>query len=213
MRQEIDNANRLLASADETVKITACYFQPDGNGRIQKLACRDGEEYIKALNAQKICADEKFRTLVNYRDVDMNHVPDDLNNYDFTWSSCSLEHLGSLRHGEDFIFNRLKCLKPGGIAVHTTEYTFTKNYTVKEGSTVFYRKKDILSMAERLLAEGHDIQLNLYKGNRFLDWYNDIPPHRDKNHVKLLVSKQSKFIITTSIGLLIKKNREAQYSV
>lgn len=166
---------------------------------------RDTDTHMAALNAAGICDNEKFNSLVSYRDVDMNQVPEDLKDFDFTWSSCSLEHLGSLKHGEEFIFNSLNCLKPGGIAVHTTEYTFTKNYTVEEASTVFYRKKDILALAERLTAEGHAISLNLYKGNRFLDWYIDIPPHRDKNHVKLLVSKQSKLIITTSIGLLIKK--------
>ena len=57
---------------------------------------RDTVTHMAALNANGICDNEKFNSLVTYRDVDMNHVPADLKDYDFTWSSCSLEHLGSL---------------------------------------------------------------------------------------------------------------------
>lgn len=167
---------------------------------------RNLDQQMNAMNDRGICDDARFKSLVKFRDVNMNQIPEDLQGFDYTWSSCSLEHLGSLKHGEKFIFNSLKCLKPGGIAVHTTEYTFFRNYTVDHASTVFYRKKDVLSIAESLVKEGHEISLNLFKGNRLLDWYIDVPPHRNKNHIKLLVSKKSKMILTTSIGLLIKKS-------
>ena len=43
------------------------------------------------------------------------------------WSSCSLEHLGSISHGIEFILNSLKCLKQHGVAVHTTEFNLSSN--------------------------------------------------------------------------------------
>lgn len=166
---------------------------------------RSAAEQLKALNDRSICDDARFAELVTYHDVDMNHLPAELNGFDFTWSSCALEHLGTLEHGVDFIFNSLKCIKPGGLAVHTTEYTFARERTVESGSSVYYRRKDIVSLAERLRNEGHEIRLNFSKGRRLLDWYVDFPPYRDIKHVKLLVSKQWKLLLTTSIGLLIRK--------
>ena len=52
----------------------------------------------------------------------MNHLPDDLRGFDFTWSSCALEHLGTLAAGADFVVAQMDCLRPGGVAVHTTEF-------------------------------------------------------------------------------------------
>ncbi|MCP4706086.1 MAG: class I SAM-dependent methyltransferase [candidate division Zixibacteria bacterium] len=164
------------------------------------------DEQLAALNKLGICEKDKFKNLVSFRDVDMNHVPSDLNDFDFTWSSCALEHLGTMKHGEDFIFNSLKCLKPGGLAVHTTEFTLAKSKTVDHGFTVFYREKDIISLAKRLQNEGHEISLNFFKGRSFADWNIDFAPYRDKKHIKLIISKQWKLLLVTSIGLLIRKS-------
>jgi 2-polyprenyl-3-methyl-5-hydroxy-6-metoxy-1,4-benzoquinol methylase len=79
------------------------------------------------LNKSGLCDPEQFDQLVELKCVDMNKIQPELyGQYDFVWSSCSLEHLGSLKHGLNFIRNSLKCLKPGGIAVHTTEYSESK---------------------------------------------------------------------------------------
>ena len=165
----------------------------------------DVTSHLAKLNEQQICEPEKFKSLVSYRDVDMNYLPPDLSDFDFTWSSCSLEHLGTLEHGVQFIFNSLKCIKPGGLAVHTTEYTTARNRTVTHGSTVYYRKSDIFDLAQRLAAEGHRLELNLSTGSSWRDWYLDIAPYRQKNHLKLVVSKQGKLLVGTSIGLIIRK--------
>ncbi|MFC7553839.1 methyltransferase domain-containing protein [Pseudoroseomonas wenyumeiae] len=58
-----------------------------------------------------------------FRAVDMTRIPRDLHGqFDLVWSACALEHLGSLRAGENFILEAMRCLKPGGIAIHTTEF-------------------------------------------------------------------------------------------
>jgi hypothetical protein len=163
------------------------------------------EELLGSLNSRGICEKDRFKRLVSFRDVDMNDTPSDLRGFDFTWSSCALEHLGTLKSGQDFILNSLNCLKPGGLAVHTTEYTFARNRTVESGSTVYYRKKDIVALANRLGEDGHDIALNFSAGRSFLDWYVDFSPFRNTRHIKLLVSKRRKLLLTTSIGLIIKK--------
>lgn len=69
------------------------------------------------LNDRGICQPDLFVERVQFRVVDMTRVPNDLTGFDFVWSSCSLEHLGSLEAGIDFIWHSLECLRPGGIAV------------------------------------------------------------------------------------------------
>ena len=98
---------------------------------------------------------------VRYRAVDMNAIPDDLRDFDFTWSSCALEHLGSLDAGAAFVLRQMACLRPGGTAVHTTEYVVSSDTdTVEKGGTVLYRRRDIEALAEQLRAAGHEIELD-----------------------------------------------------
>jgi hypothetical protein len=167
---------------------------------------RDVEGQLSSLNDRGICDDETFKRLVDYQDVDMNCIPDSLRGFDFLWSCCSLEHLGSMELATAFIFKNLECLKPGGLAVHTTEYNIHKFLpTVTKGSTVFFQKHHIEWIAKRLINEGHSIKLNLHTGDGPLDRHYDIPPYSEKKHLKLIVSKQWKLFVATSLGLLIKK--------
>ena len=46
----------------------------------------------------------------------------DLPGFDAVWSSCCFEHLGSPQAGLDFVLASMDCLRPGGLAVHTTEF-------------------------------------------------------------------------------------------
>lgn len=142
-------------------------------------------------------------SLVTHRAVDMTAVPDDLHGrFDFTWSAGSLEHLGSLQAGIDFIWDSLKCLKPGGTAVHTTEYNLSSNEaTVDSGDVVVYRECDIKALVDDLNAAGYEITLNLEQGNGDLDSLVDTPPYRKSPHIRLLFGGY----VMTSIGLIIHK--------
>lgn len=122
-----------------------------------------------------------FDANVDHRFVDMNAIPDDLRNFDFCWSICSLEHLGTISRGLDFVENSLATLKPGGVAVHTTEFSFfdDKN-TLDNWGTVFYQKKHFLEIAERLRAKGHTVEsFDFDIGNKPLDRFIDIPPFQE----------------------------------
>jgi hypothetical protein len=58
---------------------------------------------LSGLNQQDICPEHTFSRLVTFREVNMNDIDADLSGqFDFCWSSCALEHLGSLQHGLDF---------------------------------------------------------------------------------------------------------------
>lgn len=151
-----------------------------------------------------ICSKEDFEKRVSYASVNMNDIPESLVNFDFTWSSCAFEHLGSIEKGLQFVINSTKCLKSGGIAVHTTEFNLSSNEdTLETESLVFFRKKDIEDLIVRLEEYGCTVsQLNLVIGERVEDGFIDLPPFKDAPHLKLALFGY----LTTSIGLIIKKN-------
>lgn len=155
------------------------------------------------LNPGDLCPPELFAQRVRFQPMDMRRIDPALRDLDFVWSSCALEHLGSLKRGIEFIHQSLETLRPGGVAVHTTEYNVGSNsLTLSGGSVVLYRRRDILALADDLRRAGHTIELNLHPGTGAIDRYLDRPPYfRRKHHLKLLVGP----FAATSLGLWIRK--------
>jgi SAM-dependent methyltransferase len=155
------------------------------------------------LRRPSICDDATFDANVEFRTCNMNEIADDLTGYDFCWSACALEHLGSIEHGLAFIERSIDCLRPGGFAVHTTEYNLTSNTeTPSEGGTVLFRRRDLEALHHRLAAKGHAMApLDLDPGYGELDRYIDVPPYRDEPHLKLALWGYA----CTSIGIIVQK--------
>jgi hypothetical protein len=143
---------------------------------------------------------------VMHRPCDMTEISDDLTDFDFTWSCCSFEHLGSLEAGMQFVIDSVeKSLKIGGIACHTTEFNLSSDdETISEGPTVLYRKKDMLELTDRLRARGHEVaSFAVAPDAHYLDGYVDVPPYTHNPHIKLELAGY----VTTSVGLVIKRGR------
>jgi hypothetical protein len=154
------------------------------------------------LNGRGLCPPEEFNRLVDFRFMDMSKIDADLKGFDFCWSACALEHLGSIEQGLRFIEASLECLRPGGVAVHTTEFNCKSNTaTLDNASTVLFRKRDFIALAGRLRRRGHDIVLNFDTGDQPLDLHIDVPPYAQVNHLKLQIAKW----VTTSYGLIVRK--------
>ena len=160
---------------------------------------------LDKLRRPNICPDKTFSRLVSFRHEDMNQISYDLRNFDFTWSSCSFEHCGSLQQGLNFIINQMACLKPGGVAVHTTEFNLSSNdATVSDGTTVIFRRKDIEQLVASLKSSGHDVEAVDYSiGNTDEDRAVDVMPYTAVPHLKLLLFDK---YISTSIALIIRKS-------
>jgi hypothetical protein len=164
-----------------------------------------------ALNAAGLCDPAAFQERVTFRPVDMNHVPADLVDYDFSWSTCSFEHCGSLQLGLDFLERQMDCLVPGGVAVHTTEFNLSSNdATLADGPCVIYRLCDIEAVCGRLIAAGHSVEpLDVDPGRHRLDRFVDEPPYCDWfttpppkiKHLRLNLAGHA----STSIALVIRK--------
>ncbi|UAK24989.1 SAM-dependent methyltransferase [Sphingomonas nostoxanthinifaciens] len=156
-----------------------------------------------------------FDQQVDFRAVDMTAIPADLTGYDFCWSLCALEHLGSIEAGLTFIENSLNTLRPGGIAVHTTEFNIdNRGRTIDNWPTVLFQERHLRLLADRLAAKGHcmaPIELDLGRG--VLDRFVDLPPYSHDlpaalnhwiggpTHLKVAVDG----FVVTCVGIVVQK--------
>jgi hypothetical protein len=177
-----------------------------GNNTEQAELWRQSDQYsgtLDKLHRSDICDMGTFKNHVVYRPVDMNNLPADLTDFDFTWSSCAFEHLGSISHGIEFIINQMRCLKKGGWAVHTTEFNLTSNQdTIESKDLVLFRRKDLEKLIDILATKGYYVEeLDTSIGFTKNDFFVDRPPYKLKTHLKLSVGDY----VSTSIILIIRK--------
>jgi 2-polyprenyl-3-methyl-5-hydroxy-6-metoxy-1,4-benzoquinol methylase len=120
-----------------------------------------------------------FDRNISLQYVDMNAIPEDLTGYDFCWSVCALEHLGSIAAGLAFVRNSLATLRPGGVAIHTTEFNFLDDsQTIDNWPTVLFQRRHFMHVAQELRNEGHDVgELDFRIGDKPLDTFIDVPPY------------------------------------
>lgn len=156
-----------------------------------------------------------FDAHVTLRAVDMNAIPPDLADFDFCWSVCALEHLGTIEAGLAFVENALATLRPGGIAVHTTELNIAADGpTIDNWPTVLFQRRHMEALAGRLVAAGHVVaELDFFLGDKPMDRFVDVPPfHHDlppdlaewlgaPQHLKVGVDG----FASTCFGILVRK--------
>ena len=149
---------------------------------------------------------EAFKALVKFAPLDMrdlSSIPTET--YDYVWSSCALEHIGSLQDGWRFILDAMRLVKPGGIAVHTTEFNLSSNERTITSRECLYRRRDIEEL-DHLLRP-------MRCGLEAVDW--DCGAHPDdldydvepfflgtSPHIKLMLGGY----VTTSMVLVIRKS-------
>ncbi|OTP77684.1 MULTISPECIES: hypothetical protein [Burkholderiaceae] len=160
---------------------------------------------LAELKYPSIVPDADFDARVSHRFCDMNAIDDDIAGFDFTWSCCCLEHLGSLEAGIQFILNSVeKTLADGGVAVHTTELNLSSNDdTIESGHTVLYRHRDLIDVVSRLRALGHDVKpFIIAPDSHVLDFHVDLPPYASSPHLKMRFDNY----VTTSAGIVVRKS-------
>ena len=157
---------------------------------------------LEGLIRDDLCDPVQFRDRVTWQPADMRSLGHGLTGFDFCWSACSLEHLGSLEAGLDFIEQSVATLRHGGVAVHTTEYNLSSDgATLTRGPTVLYRRRDLEALVARLEAAGHQVAaLDLNPGQGVLDEYVDVPPFVDEPHLRLIYGD----FTTTSVAVIVR---------
>ena len=163
------------------------------------------EGRVDGLFFADLLSREAFDRLVSYRHVDMRDLsgfaPESV---DFAWSACSMEHLGTLEAGIEFVMASTRLLRLGGVAVHTTEYNLSSvDATVEAGETVIYRCSDLERLDARLRGIGAGLTtLDLDPGTHEYDIKYDYEPyHRNgRRHLKLRLAGY----VSTSVLLIVQ---------
>lgn len=159
---------------------------------------------LEQLRHDEVIPYDLLKKRVRHGFCDMNRIDTSMSGYDFNWSACCFEHLGSLEAGMQFVINAVETtLKPGGIAVHTTELNLSSNdHTISTGGTVIYRRRDILELIDRLEHRGHLVEpMKVGPAAHAFDFHIDTPPYTHNPHLKLELAG----FTTTSIGLVIRR--------
>jgi SAM-dependent methyltransferase len=165
------------------------------------------------LHKPNLVDEARFREHVTLQSVDMNAIPAELEGgFDFCWSVCAFEHCGTIARGLDFVRAAMRTLKPGGVAVHTTEFNLDAHGpTPGAGATVLFQRRHIEALRASLAAEGHEmLEPDFDPGHGIFDGFVDMPPFLDATTAlrqgappHLRVAHLG--YVTTSIGLVIRK--------
>jgi len=161
---------------------------------------------LEGLMYPSIVPEDRLRKHVTHAYCDMTAISPAFAGYDFNWSSCCFEHLGTLEAGMQFVVNAVeKTLKVGGVAVHTTEFNASSNEdTVESGETVMYRRRDMEELVHRLRERGHEVEeFRIGPTAHALDFCVDVPPYTGNVHLKLLLANY----VATSVGVVVRRGR------
>ena len=159
---------------------------------------------------------DRFDRNVSLRYVDMNAIPDDLNEYDFAGQfahSSILEQSPAAWHSSKI---HLKTLRAGGLSVHTTEFNFmNEGETIDDWPTVLFQRKHFVELSEKLRMQGHDVApLDFDIGEKPLDKFIDIPPfiHDWNQEIRDIWGKRYEHLkvsvdgfAVTCFGLIVRK--------
>ena len=152
---------------------------------------------MDGLRCPEVCPNDVLERQVRLRAVDMNAIPADLKGFDFVWSACAMEHLGSIDASLAFVERSMECLAPGGLAVHTTEFNVdSDDATVTKGPTVALRRQDLVELERRLARAGHAMApIAMERRDGILDRLLDVPPY----HRKSLILRLGPYQITSAV--------------
>ncbi len=154
----------------------------------------------------QLIARSDFNHRVRFEPADMRDLtrfPDA--SVDFVWSSCAMEHLGTLQAGAEFVLGTTRLLRPGGLSIHTTEYNVgSTRDTIECGQDVYYRSSDLQEIAANLRFHRCYLEpLDLDPGTDTYDLDYDAPPWtRGRPHLKLILHGY----VCTSALLIIAKS-------
>lgn len=190
--------------ANKGCKILATDLAPE----VSEKSWIDRNEHAASLNAvyyPELISRLDFDKNVSFQPADMRTLSDLTGKYDFLWSSCALEHLGTLQAGIEYIMKSAQLLDVGGVAVHTTEFNVNSDdATVVEGPNVLYRKRDLEELSSMLRKDGFTLLgLDFDIGSHQYDIEYDTEPYMEsgKPHIKLDISGY----VSTSFLLVIER--------
>jgi hypothetical protein len=176
----------------------------DLNGRETSDTAMTQEADLRTLNEHGICPPDLLSERVLSQTIDPDRGLQELSGpFDFYWSSTCLGHMGSIEAGIDFMRRAMSVLKPGGMAIFTTDCNLSAGEDTLENDTLcLFRQSDLERLATRLSAEGHMVtSIDWRDTTGSADAFIDQPPYGMDPHLKLQIMQY----VVTSFGLSVIK--------
>jgi SAM-dependent methyltransferase len=190
--------------ASRGVEVVATDAPPDLAASVGWTRTDEHSGGLRDLSFPAILPDAVLAERVSHRVCDMRSIDPALRGFDFTWSACSLEHLGSLEAGLQFVVDSVeRTLRPGGLAVHTTEFNLSSDlFTVRRGDTVLYRRRDLRRLVDLLRRRGHEVEpFVVAPDTQPPDFHVDVPPYTHDPHLRLRLGRYT----CTSAGIAVRR--------
>lgn len=186
--------------ASKGCKITASDQCIENSGNWAKT--NQHSNSLQDLFYQNYVKREYFEKNVSFRNIDMNDIPEDLfDSVDFCWSICAMEHIGGIKKGADFLRNSLKCLKVGGVAIHTTEFNLSSNEeTFDLKNNAAFRHRDVVELLDSL-PDNFEYQTNFQIGENPLNFFINKERRLTEPHLKIVTLN----FILTCFGFIIQR--------
>jgi hypothetical protein len=178
------------------------YF--DGDNALQWAQTGQMSSDILKLNDRRIIEDDEFLDRVRLSNLDMNEIPVLYNGtLDFVWSTCALGHIGGYENGLKFIRRSLDLLKPGGIAVHTTELDQSQEVTrFDHPGLSFYKLDDLNALIFEAQESGYLAQpVFIHPIAHFAEKYVAKEPWGKKPHIRIEIFNRE----LNSVALVFRK--------
>eukprot|EP00037_Helgoeca_nana_P007904 m.71121 g.71121 ORF g.71121 m.71121 type:complete len:284 (-) comp18603_c0_seq2:17-868(-) len=130
--------------------------------------------------------------------------------FDFVWSLCAIEHVGSIAGGQSTVLQSLDLLKPGGVAIHTVEFNLASNTLTKlRSDESVWRMQDVDTMRLAAINKGFVVPTRSWgAGHTHLDRTPDVCQDTGQRyrglpggHVKL----ECDDLIKTSYAMVFEK--------
>ena len=104
------------------------------------------------------CSKAVFDANVSARIASWRRLPPDLANFDYLWSSRANEVLYSVAAAAQFVEDSMRCLRPGGLAIHTFGYDLAPSgRSIPSSKRVMMQQGDIERIALLLVSRGHEV--------------------------------------------------------
>jgi hypothetical protein len=160
---------------------------------------------------------EAFDRRVEVSDVDIRRLDDPtLRGFDGVWSCSVINTLQSADAAAEAIIGAMDTLKPGGVAVHATEFAFADDHPPQSPGALFFPRRFFQTLTEGLNGRGHTVApVSFDLGRDALDGYVDLEPYTAEGaeayeelwreglgcpHLKVM----SGGVLTTSFALVVK---------
>lgn len=137
-----------------------------------------GETERDRLFNPKFVDSAAFDERVEISNLDLRRLDDPtLRGFDFCWSSGVLNNFHALDEAADAVIGAMDVLRPGGVAVHTTDFAFAEDMPFSPKGGLAFPRRFFERLADQLNGRKHEVAaLDFGLGDHPLDGYIDLEP-------------------------------------